>query len=74
MDAAQKYRRGMNDVRRAQPTSEPDPTAANACSSFRHLPNPLEAVAASYNGGDNVARWVRRAKQKDPRVYFRSRF
>ena len=34
------------------------------------FPNLLEAVAASYNGGeDNVARWVRRAKQKDPGVF-----
>ncbi len=35
----------------------------------RQFPNLLEAVAASYNGGeDNVARWVRRAKHKDPGV------
>jgi len=34
------------------------------------FPNMLEAVAASYNGGeDNVARWVKRAKQKDPGVF-----
>jgi soluble lytic murein transglycosylase len=34
---------------------------------FPHLP---EAVAASYNGGeDNVARWVKRAKQKDAGVF-----
>jgi soluble lytic murein transglycosylase len=34
------------------------------------FPNLPEAVAASYNGGeDNVARWVRRAKQKDPGVF-----
>ncbi len=36
----------------------------------RLFPNQLEAVAASYNGGeDNVARWVKRAKQKDPGVF-----
>ena len=30
----------------------------------------LEAVAASYNGGeDNVARWVTRARHKDPGVF-----
>jgi soluble lytic murein transglycosylase len=34
------------------------------------FPNLLEAVAASYNGGeDNVARWVKRAKQKDAGVF-----
>lgn len=34
------------------------------------FPNMLEAVAASYNGGeDNVARWVKRAKHKDPGVF-----
>ncbi len=36
----------------------------------RMFPNLLEAVAASYNGGeDNVARWVKRARQKDPGVF-----
>ncbi|MCU1263862.1 MAG: hypothetical protein JWM21_180 [Acidobacteria bacterium] len=36
----------------------------------RLFPNQLEAVAASYNGGeDNVARWVKRSKQKDPGVF-----
>jgi peptidoglycan lytic transglycosylase len=34
------------------------------------FPNMLEAVAASYNAGeDNVARWVKRAKHKDPGVF-----
>ncbi|MBA3357467.1 MAG: transglycosylase SLT domain-containing protein [Pyrinomonadaceae bacterium] len=34
------------------------------------FPNMLEAVAASYNGGeDNVARWVKRAKHNDPGVF-----
>jgi len=37
---------------------------------FKMFPNMPEAVAASYNGGeDNVARWVKRAKQKDPGVF-----
>lgn len=37
---------------------------------FKQFPNLPEAVAASYNGGeDNVARWVKRAKQKDPGVF-----
>lgn len=36
---------------------------------FRMFPNQPEAVAASYNGGeDNVTRWLKRAKQKDPGV------
>ncbi|MEP6706249.1 MAG: transglycosylase SLT domain-containing protein [Pyrinomonadaceae bacterium] len=34
------------------------------------FPNLPEAVAASYNGGeDNVARWLKRAKQSDPGVF-----
>lgn len=37
---------------------------------FRQFPDLPEAVAASYNGGeDNVVRWVRRAAQKDPGVF-----
>jgi soluble lytic murein transglycosylase len=36
----------------------------------RMFPSMLEAMAASYNGGeDNVARWVKRAKHKDPGVF-----
>lgn len=36
----------------------------------RMFPNMLEAVAASYNGGeDNVVRWVKRAKHNDPGVF-----
>jgi soluble lytic murein transglycosylase len=34
------------------------------------FPNMMEAVAASYNGGeDNVARWVKRAKHPDPGAF-----
>lgn len=34
------------------------------------FPDMIEPVAASYNGGeDNVARWVERAKHKDPGVF-----
>ncbi len=34
------------------------------------FPQMLEPVAASYNGGeDNVARWLKRAKQDDPGVF-----
>ena len=37
---------------------------------FRMFPDLPEAVAASYNGGeDNVARWVVRAVHKDPGVF-----
>jgi len=37
---------------------------------FRMFPNLPEAVAASYNGGeDNVARWVVRATHKDPGIF-----
>ena len=37
---------------------------------FRMFPKLPEAVAASYNGGeDNVARWVRRAGHDDPGVF-----
>lgn len=37
---------------------------------FRMFPNLPEAVAASYNGGeDNVVRWVRRAGHDDPGVF-----
>jgi soluble lytic murein transglycosylase-like protein/TolA-binding protein len=36
----------------------------------RQFPDLPEAVAASYNGGeDNVARWVKRAGQRDPGVF-----
>lgn len=36
----------------------------------RKFPDQLEAVAASYNGGeDNVARWVKRSKHQDPGVF-----
>ncbi|HKR60616.1 MAG TPA: transglycosylase SLT domain-containing protein, partial [Pyrinomonadaceae bacterium] len=36
----------------------------------RMFPTNLEPVAASYNGGeDNVARWVKRARHRDPGVF-----
>jgi soluble lytic murein transglycosylase len=36
---------------------------------FRMFPNLPEAVAASYNGGeDNVQRWVKRAVHQDPGI------
>jgi soluble lytic murein transglycosylase len=34
------------------------------------FPQMLEPVAASYNGGeDNAARWLKRARQKNPGVF-----
>jgi len=75
IDAAQKYasNAGMGQVQESQ-LYQPDTSIrlggeylAELSSMFPNLP---EAVVASYNGGeDNVARWVRRAKQKDPGVF-----
>jgi soluble lytic murein transglycosylase-like protein len=75
IDAAQKYASsaGMGSVQESQ-LYQPDTSIrlggeylAELSTMFPSLP---EAVAASYNGGeDNVARWVRRAKQKDPGVF-----
>ncbi len=75
IDAAQKYasNAGMQPVEENQ-LYQPDTSIrlggeylAELSAMFPNLP---EAVAASYNGGeDNVARWVRRAKQKDPGVF-----
>lgn len=75
MDAAQKYaaHAGMKKVYENQ-LYQPDTSIRLGSEYLAELsamfPNLLEAVAASYNGGeDNVARWVRRAKQKDPGVF-----
>ena len=75
MDAAQKYasNAGMNPVQESQ-LYQPETSIRLGSEYLVELsamfPNLLEAVAASYNGGeDNVARWVRRAKQKDPGVF-----
>lgn len=75
IDAAQKYasNAGMDPVQESQ-LYQPETSIrlggeylAELSAMFPNLP---EAVAASYNGGeDNVARWVRRAKQKDPGVF-----
>jgi len=75
IDAAQKYaaNAGMEPVQESQ-LYQPETSIrlggeylAELSAMFPNLP---EAVAASYNGGeDNVARWVRRAKQKDPGVF-----
>lgn len=75
MDAAQKYasNAGMSPVNESQ-LYQPETSIRLGSEYLAELssmfPGLLEAVAASYNGGeDNVARWVRRAKQKDPGVF-----
>jgi soluble lytic murein transglycosylase len=75
MDAAQKYasNAGLSSVNETQ-LYQPETSIRLGSEYLGELsamfPGLLEAVAASYNGGeDNVARWVRRAKQKDPGVF-----
>ncbi len=75
MDAAQKYaaNAGMKDVQESQ-LYQPETSIRLGSEYLSELngmfPNLLEAVVASYNGGeDNVARWGRRARQKDPGVF-----
>jgi len=75
MDAAQKYgpAAGLNSVRESQ-LYQPDTSITVGAEYLEHLtnmfPGMLEPVAASYNGGeDNVARWLKRAKRKDPGVF-----
>jgi peptidoglycan lytic transglycosylase len=75
MDAAQKYGpgAGLNALRENQ-LYQPDTSIAVGAEYIEHLstlfPGMLEPIAASYNGGeDNVARWLARAKRKDPGVF-----
>jgi soluble lytic murein transglycosylase len=75
IDAAQKYasNAGFGAVQESQ-LYQPETSIRLGGEYLSELsamfPNLPEAVAASYNGGeDNVARWVRRAKQKDPGVF-----
>jgi soluble lytic murein transglycosylase len=75
IDAAQKYaaHAGMAPVAENQ-LYQPETSIRLGSEYLAELatmfPNLPEAVAASYNGGeDNVARWVRRAKQKDAGVF-----
>jgi len=75
IDAAEKYakRAGINHLTE-ETLYQPDASIAIGCeylsqlsSMFANLP---EAVAASYNGGeDNVARWLVRSRQRDPGVF-----
>jgi soluble lytic murein transglycosylase len=74
IDAAQKYAAGagLGAVRESE-LYQPETSIAIGSEYLAQLanmfPGMLEAVAASYNGGeDNVARWVTRAKVKDPGV------
>jgi soluble lytic murein transglycosylase len=75
MDAAQKYgpAAGLNSLRETQ-LYQPETSIVLGAEYIEYLtklfPQMLEPVAASYNGGeDNVARWVKRAKQQDPGVF-----
>jgi len=75
IDAAQKYATdaGLNSLRENQ-LYRPETSILVGSQYLAELsqmfPNLPEAVAASYNGGeDNVARWVRRAKQRDAGVF-----
>jgi soluble lytic murein transglycosylase len=75
IDAAQKYaaHAGYDSVQENQ-LYQPETSIRLGSEYLAELsnmfPDLLEAVAASYNGGeDNVARWVKRAKQKDPGVF-----
>ncbi|HEX5884914.1 MAG TPA: transglycosylase SLT domain-containing protein [Pyrinomonadaceae bacterium] len=75
IDAAQKYgpAAGLNSLRENQ-LYQPDTSIMVGAEYLEHLtklfPQMLEPVAASYNGGeDNVARWLKRAKQQDPGVF-----
>jgi soluble lytic murein transglycosylase len=75
IDAAQRYasNAGLNDLQESQ-LYQPETSIRIGSEYLRELsdmfPNLPEAVAASYNGGeDNVTRWVKRAKQKDPGVF-----
>lgn len=75
IDAAHKYApgAGLNSLQENQ-LYQPDISilvgSEYLAELFKLFPNLPEAVAASYNGGeDNVARWVKRAKQKDPGAF-----
>ena len=75
IDAAHKYApgAGINGLSESQ-LYQPNTSILVGSEYLRELysmfPNMHEAVAASYNGGeDNVARWVRRAKHSDAGVF-----
>lgn len=75
IDTAQKYAlaAGLSAISESQ-LYQPDTSIVLGAEYVEQLstmfPQQLEAVAASYNGGeDNVARWLTRAKHKDPGVF-----
>lgn len=75
MDAAVKYApaAGLSNVRENQ-LYQPEVSILLGSEYLKYLgnlfPQMLEPVAASYNGGeDNVLRWLKRAKRKDPGVF-----
>ncbi|MEP6921306.1 MAG: transglycosylase SLT domain-containing protein [bacterium] len=74
IDAAQKYAAGARINNLSERDLYRPETSITVGAEYigelaRMFPNMLEAVAASYNGGeDNVARWVKRARHKDPGV------
>ena len=75
IDAAQKYAvtARLNQLRESdlyRPETSIVLGSEYLAELVRMFPNNLEPVAASYNGGeDNVARWVKRARHKDPGVF-----
>ncbi len=75
IDAAQRYApgAGLNALRESE-LYRPETSILIGSEYLAHLtsmfPKVLEPVAASYNGGeDNVERWVKRARHKDPGVF-----
>lgn len=75
IDAAQKYAsgaglKGLRESQLYQPETSIILGAEYLSELSKMFPQMPEAVAASYNGGeDNVARWVKRAKQKDAGIF-----
>jgi len=75
IDAAQKYATnagmaGVQEVQLYQPETSIRLGSEYLGELLAMFPALPEAMAASYNGGeDNVARWVKRTKQKDPGVF-----
>ena len=75
MDAAVKYGpgAGLRSVNETQ-LYQPETSITLGAEYLEYLtglfPKMLEPIAASYNGGeDNVARWLKRSKEKDPGVF-----
>jgi peptidoglycan lytic transglycosylase len=75
IDAARKYApsAGLNNLQENElyrPETSISVGGEYMAELTRMFPDLPEAVAASYNGGeDNVARWVKRAKHNDPGVF-----